>query len=496
MNKGPIALGAALLVLALAPPALADTTLVVDKDRLQCPDADFQSIQAAVTAAQPGTTIDVCPDIYNEAVDIRPDTTAATTDLKVVAKGEPEEVVLDGENTRDAGFELEDVTGVLIKGFMVQRFHDNIVLNEADGNRIEGNVTTLAFGHDGILLTASDFNLITKNVSFGNLHPTSCGIGMGTGASFNTVEYNETYNNPNVGILLGGALLTPAGPGNRILNNFSHDNGKPIVGLSGGNGILNNAPDTLIKDNRVEDNNRHGILVAGTVSQRVTVQDNRVFRNGSTPEDDGIRLDNGAERNLVVGNESRLNRHNGYHFVNAHMNVVRGNIAEGNGSGAFGVFNGCGIDVTGSTGNVIEDNDVFRHDRAGIRLRQFVPPAPAIPIPSTGNRVRRNDVTENPGDGILLAGGAVANFIEDNDSKKNGGIAGRGDGIRAEAASAGNAIARNEMVDNVVHDCHDDSAGPFLPPGTANEWIENTGKTQNRPGLCKDAVVTPPFTHP
>jgi parallel beta-helix repeat protein len=237
--------------------------------------------------------------------------------------------------------------------------------------------------------------------------------------------------------------------------------------------------------------------VAGTVSQRVTVQDDRVFRNGSTPEDDGIRLDSGAASSLVVGNESRLNRHNGYHFVNAHMNVVRGNIAEGNGSGAFGVFNGCGIDVTGSTGNVIEDNDVLGHDRAGIRLRQLVPPVPAIPIPSTGNRVLRNDVTENPGDGILLAGGAVANFIEDNDSKKNGGIiAGRGDGIRAEAASAGNAIARNEMVDNVVHDCHDDSAGPFLPPGTANQWIENTGKTQNRPGLCKDALVTPPLTHP
>jgi parallel beta-helix repeat protein len=485
MSKGLIALGAALVALALSPPGLANTTLVVDKDRVECPDADFQSIQTAVTAAEPGTTIDVCPDIYNEAVDIKPGTTAATTDLKVVAKGRPEEVVLDGGNALDAGFELEGVTGVLIKGFMVQRYHDNIVLNDANGNRIERNVTTLAFGHDGILVTASDFNLITKNVSFGNLHPTSCGIGIGTGASSNTVEYNETYNNPNVGILLGGALLMPAGPGNRVLYNFSHDNGKPIAGASGGNGILNNAPRTLIKDNHVQDNNRHGILVTGAVSVGVTVQDNRVFRNGSTADDDGIRVENGAAMNLIVGNESRFNRHNGYHLVTAHMNVVRGNIAERNGSGAFGIFNGCGVDVrVGSTGNTIEDNDTIGHDRAGIRIMN-----------SSSNTVSRNDVIENPGDGILLANGDL-NTIEDNDSKKNGGIAGRGDGIRADSTSEGNTIARNEMVDNVVHDCHDDSAGPFLPPGTANIWIENTGKTQNRAGLCEDAVVTPPPTHP
>jgi len=485
MHKGLTALGAALVALALSPTALADTTLVVDKDRVECPDADFQSIQAAVTAAQPGTTIDVCPDVYSEAVDIRPATTAATTDLKLVAKGKPAEVVLDGGGVLDAGFELEEVSGVLVKGFMVQRYHDNIVLQQADGNRIEGNVTTLAFGHAGILVTASDFNLITKNASFLNQHPTSSGIGIGAGASFNTVEYNETYNNPSVGILLGGALLTPAGSGNRILYNFSHDNGKPVAGASGGNGILNNAPATRISDNRVEDNNRHGILVTGVASVGVRVQDNRVFRNGSTPDDDGIRLDSGAAMNLVVGNESRFNRHNGYHLVTAHMNVIRGNIAERNGSGAFGIFNGCGVDVrVGSTGNTIEDNDTIGHDRAGIRIMN-----------SASNTVLRNDVIENPGDGILLANGDL-NTVADNDSKKNGGIAGRGDGIRADSASEGNTIARNEMVDNVVHDCHDDTAGPFLPAATANLWTENSGKTQNRQGLCKDAVVTPPFTHP
>jgi parallel beta-helix repeat protein len=51
-------------------PALGASTLVVDKDKAQCPDAQFQSIQAAVVAAMPGDTILVCPDLYIESVTV------------------------------------------------------------------------------------------------------------------------------------------------------------------------------------------------------------------------------------------------------------------------------------------------------------------------------------------------------------------------------------------------------------------------------------------
>jgi hypothetical protein len=44
-------------------------TLVVD-DNMLCPSADYPSIQAAVTAAAPGSTILVCPGVYNEQVRI------------------------------------------------------------------------------------------------------------------------------------------------------------------------------------------------------------------------------------------------------------------------------------------------------------------------------------------------------------------------------------------------------------------------------------------
>ncbi|HEY7706996.1 MAG TPA: hypothetical protein VH968_07500 [Gaiellaceae bacterium] len=45
------------------------TTLVVDDD-LACPSADHPTIQAAVDAAPPGSTIYVCPGVYDEQVEI------------------------------------------------------------------------------------------------------------------------------------------------------------------------------------------------------------------------------------------------------------------------------------------------------------------------------------------------------------------------------------------------------------------------------------------
>jgi parallel beta-helix repeat protein len=54
-----------------ASPALAKE-LTVDNDKVECKKADFTSIQAAVTAAQPNDKVKVCPGTYNEQVIIGP----------------------------------------------------------------------------------------------------------------------------------------------------------------------------------------------------------------------------------------------------------------------------------------------------------------------------------------------------------------------------------------------------------------------------------------
>lgn len=64
------------------------------------------------------------------------------------------------------------------------------------------------------------------------------------------------------------------------------------------------------------------------------------------------------------------------------------------------------------------------------------------------------------------------------------------DGLYADFFSAGNTIDHNDAYRNSEHDCHDDSVGGGTG-GTANFWIQDKGDTQNRPYLCKGAIVQP-----
>src|SRR5688500_10491545 len=104
-------------VLAVAfVPAAWGKTLVVDNDGADCPNAQFTSIQSAVNAAQAGDTIRVCRGTYEEAVTIA---TPAKNDLRLRAQGRCGNVVVDA-NDALAGFLLENVSGVVIRGFTVQ----------------------------------------------------------------------------------------------------------------------------------------------------------------------------------------------------------------------------------------------------------------------------------------------------------------------------------------------------------------------------------------
>lgn len=62
-----------------------------------------------------------------------------------------------------------------------------------------------------------------------------------------------------------------------------------------------------------------------------------------------------------------------------------------------------------------------------------------------------------------------------------------GDGIYMNTDTANNRLLRNFLRDNAEHDCHDESAGPNNPPANvANIWRGNDGRTENRPGLCRE----------
>lgn len=55
------------------------------------------------------------------------------------------------------------------------------------------------------------------------------------------------------------------------------------------------------------------------------------------------------------------------------------------------------------------------------------------------------------------------------------------DGVVAFRNSSANLITHNKAFQNTRYDCRDDTVGPL------NQWVKNLGRTQNQPGLCKQA---------
>jgi len=269
-TEAPVAPAGGRAALGIATGLASDAgqrTLLVDDDAADCPNADYNTIQAAVDAADPNTTILVCAGTYNERVVI---TGAGKNGLRLLAKGAPGMVLLDGNNTSSTppfnhAFHLLNVSGVLIQGFTVREYFENIKMTGGGGHTIRGNHTTAA-GHDGIFALNSANNVIEHNVSFDNLSGNACGVNIaGPGSVANLVRHNVLMNN-NWGIRVQGDATNTVAFSNASRGNRSH--GIHNIGAAT-NG-------TTIENNDVE-NNPTGIAV--DASSGVTVVRNRAFHN-------------------------------------------------------------------------------------------------------------------------------------------------------------------------------------------------------------------------
>lgn len=244
-------------------------TLVVDNDAADCPNAGHNTIQGAVDAADPNTTILVCAGTYNERVVI---SGAAKSGLRLLAKGAPGTVVLDGNNPSPSlplnhAFHLLNVSGVLIQGFTVREYFENIKMTGGGGNTVRQNRTTAA-GHDGIFALNSANNVIEHNVSFDNPSGNACGVNVaGAGSVANVIRHNLLINN-NWGIRIQGGATNTVAFSNGSRRNRSH--GIQNIGTAT-NG-------TTIESNDAE-NNPVGIEVQA--SSGVTVVRNRAFHNAT-----------------------------------------------------------------------------------------------------------------------------------------------------------------------------------------------------------------------
>ena len=251
---------------------------------------DQPTIQDAVNAANPGTTIIIRTGTYRESIVIQKD------NIRLVGAEEAGTVIIDGKELVDVnGIHLLNASRVEIRGLVVQNFDgfvgpgtgdyragilveggraniirhnhlrlngSNLVLDRSDNNQVAGNTVTLA-KHSGILLrNGSDGNTLKGNIGYDNDHrpltlPSSeipgCGILITDGSKGNSVKDNDLFRNGR------GIMLAHGANDNQVIGNMLHDNVKFGIAVFAGD---NPARDNLLTDN-VAINNAFRLVTSG-----------------------------------------------------------------------------------------------------------------------------------------------------------------------------------------------------------------------------------------
>jgi parallel beta-helix repeat protein len=136
--------------------------ITVDNDRVECPDADFTSIQEAVNAANPGDTICVYSGIYYENL-------VVNKTVSLIGQGPRLTLIFNGDRTRPVIYVTANNT--VIRGFGIQEGASppsmiGIYIHNASGNDITYNI--IGSNYIGIYLNYSNNNKIYHNNFLGN----------------------------------------------------------------------------------------------------------------------------------------------------------------------------------------------------------------------------------------------------------------------------------------------------------------------------------------
>ncbi len=259
----------------LGPAGVANTATVTIKPG--------DSIQEAVKAAQPGTTIKIMPGTYSETVYIDKDSIHL---IGVIEKGR--RATLDGLGKLNDAI-LYSGNNIKVENLFITRYKGNGIMGQAGNNfEIRNNVIANT-GVYGIFPQLGKNGLVEHNVVSG-IEDAAIYIGMSDNVQVShndvfdsvagieiensrhcVVENNFVYNNTG-GIL---AFITPGLPIKTtydviIRNNFVADNNHPnfgapgstVAGIPAGTGILVMAADqVIIEDNIIKNNKNTGILI-------------------------------------------------------------------------------------------------------------------------------------------------------------------------------------------------------------------------------------------
>jgi Right handed beta helix region len=403
------------------------TTLIVDDDDMQCPNATFTTINQAVAAALPGDTIKVCPGIYRENVVVdKPQLTfVGQTQASDGRCAKPTEdrthdsIVQypyapgTGANGGSAGFSVQ-ASGVVIDGFIVEP------LTGTGGPTQDG---------DGVYSSKDVSGTVVENSI---IQHNARGIHLFSNGLTQTIVRMNCIRDNNL-----GPSDTLTGQGIYLDIDFS-------------NGLIEHNFTTL----------NSSAAMNLYIASDVTIQYNKSL----------------ADSSAVAIFASSLDTPKGP--IEVFYNLA----TQATGSTFF---------IGGANDNVqIIDNDLRNGAFSGIRFSDLTFVGPLL-APSANLEVRGNQIQAMDSSGIRAGGQSAASAaLVDSTLAGNNSHDNVVDGIRIEAgANGGNTITLNTLMHNGEHDCHDDTVGPGTG-GTLNNWTNNEGKTENRPNLCKHASTT------
>lgn len=275
-----------------------------------------ESIQEAVKAAAPGTTIQIMPGMYSETVYIDKD------DIRLVGViKEGQRATLDGKKKLNDAI-LYSGNNIVVENLLIRDYKGNGIMSQAGNNFEIRNNVIIDTGIYGIFPQLGKNGVIEHNVVSGiedaaiyvgmsdNIHVAHNDVfdsvaGIEIENSRHAIVENNYVHNNTGGIL---AFITPGLPIKTtydviIRNNFvignNHPNfgapGSTVAGIPAGTGMLiMAADDVIIEDNIISDHKTAGILIvdhanASNVTfdpgaepnpDRVAILDNVMLRNG------------------------------------------------------------------------------------------------------------------------------------------------------------------------------------------------------------------------
>jgi parallel beta-helix repeat protein len=403
-------------------------TFIVDNTPLNgdCPNANYPTIQAAVSASGPGDTVKVCPGTYPEQVRI----VGHAHDRLKLESLKPLQAIIKwpaAESPPLALVDFDTADEVTLRGFTISgpytfpacspERHEGVLVENAFDERIEHNHITMIENSVAALQGCQEGDPVSIGHRIGTCSGTTPGSAELRDNLIDDYQKNgvQVFNAGSSAEIEHNEIVGPAG----TVQPHAASNGVVVlcgaaaqIGHNVIRGNLFTGPFTLATSG--------GVIVADAPPGSTEVEHNRIVDN-----DYGIETD--SQNKLDIEHNDVL------------RNLTDAVILCGD------MFQGCG--------------------------------------PATGLVVRSNKIEDNGGSGIVLFG-ADANLLKSNQIEGNGTTPDdTTDGIRVDSGSGNNEIRDNHLDDNVTHDCHDDSAGTGTA-ATANLWKGNHGNTENRPGLC------------